>query len=228
MNEELPRRPALPAPLRPPLRETRSRPRSSSGGSGPPFLSLEYETAGAADEPRPFAFHEGDRVVLRIPNCIEFVVCALALHRLGAVVVPTNVLLRERIVTHIANTSEAKALIAHRDFVGDVEAGRGRLCWAVYRPGPQGWPSGVPFSLTSAVEMAERLGAPATPENTWFHPPLDQPPMLLQAARQLGRVDAVAGMFCQHGPGEPSLDPVAFRGILSPVVVLAGEQQAAL
>jgi len=69
---------------------------------------------------------KGDRVVLRIPNCLEFVVCALALHRLGAVVVPTNVLLRERILTYIANTSEAKALVAHRDFLDDVEAGRGR------------------------------------------------------------------------------------------------------
>ncbi len=69
---------------------------------------------------------KGDRVVLRIPNCVEFVVCALALHRLGAVVVPSNVLLRERILTYIANTSEAKALIAHRDFLEDVQAGRAR------------------------------------------------------------------------------------------------------
>lgn len=42
-----------------------------------------------------------------------------------------------------------------------VQAGRGRLCWAVYRHGPQGWPSGVPFALTSAAEMAERLAAAA-------------------------------------------------------------------
>jgi 2-aminobenzoate-CoA ligase len=75
---------------------------------------------------RALGIAEGDRVVLRIPNCIEFVVCALALHRLGAVVVPTNVLLRERILTHIVNTSEAKAVVVHRDCLAEVDAGRSR------------------------------------------------------------------------------------------------------
>ena len=66
----------------------------------------------------------GDRVVLRLPNSIEFVVCALALHRLGAVVVPTNVLLREPIVTHIVNCTAAKAIIVHEEFLDAVDRGR--------------------------------------------------------------------------------------------------------
>lgn len=68
----------------------------------------------------------GERVVLRIPNSIEFVVCALALHRIGAVVVPTNVLLRERILSYIVNACEARVVIVHRDCVDEVEAGRAR------------------------------------------------------------------------------------------------------
>ncbi len=73
---------------------------------------------------RGLGIGKGDRVILRIPNCVEFVVCALALHRLGAVVIPTMVLLRERTVTYIANTTEAKALIASHDLLEEIELGR--------------------------------------------------------------------------------------------------------
>lgn len=75
---------------------------------------------------RELGIGKGDRVVLRIPNCLEFAVSALALHRLGAVVVPTNVLIRERIVTHIVNTTEAKAVIASHDSLDEIEAGRSK------------------------------------------------------------------------------------------------------
>ena len=73
---------------------------------------------------RGLGIGKGDRVILRIPNCVEFVVCALALHRLGAVVIPTMILLRERIITHVANTSEAKAVISKHDLLDEVEMGR--------------------------------------------------------------------------------------------------------
>lgn len=76
---------------------------------------------------RALGVGKGDRVLLRIPNCIEFAVCALALHRIGAVVVPTNVLLRERVLEHIANTTEATAVIAHHAFLDELEAARPRL-----------------------------------------------------------------------------------------------------
>ncbi|MCC6472635.1 MAG: acyl-CoA synthetase [Burkholderiales bacterium] len=68
---------------------------------------------------------EGDPVVLRIPNCLEFPVCALALHRIGAVVVPTNVLIRERSLTHIVRTTRARAIIAGHECLDEVQAARG-------------------------------------------------------------------------------------------------------
>ena len=73
---------------------------------------------------RGLGISKGDRVVLRIPNCVEFVVCALALHRLGAVVIPTMMLLRERTVTYIANTAEAQAIICQHELLDEVELGR--------------------------------------------------------------------------------------------------------
>ncbi|MBI2953853.1 MAG: acyl-CoA synthetase [Chloroflexi bacterium] len=73
---------------------------------------------------RGLGIEKGDHVVLRIPNCLEFVVCALALHRLGAVVIPTMILQREKFITHVVNTAEAKALICSHDLLDEVELGR--------------------------------------------------------------------------------------------------------
>jgi 2-aminobenzoate-CoA ligase len=75
---------------------------------------------------RDLGIEQGDRVMLRIANSVEYVVCALAVSRLAAVVVPTMTLLRERVITHDANTSEAKAIICGYELLGEVEAGRDR------------------------------------------------------------------------------------------------------
>jgi 2-aminobenzoate-CoA ligase len=73
---------------------------------------------------RGLGIEQGDRVMLRVANSVEYVVCALAVGRLAAVVVPTMTLLRERVITHDANTSEAKIIICGHDLLGEVEAGR--------------------------------------------------------------------------------------------------------
>ncbi len=73
---------------------------------------------------RGLGIGKGDRVILRIPNCVEFVVCALALHRLGAVVIPTISLLREAIITYIANSVQAKVIISSHDLLDEIDSGR--------------------------------------------------------------------------------------------------------
>ncbi|MBI4321644.1 MAG: acyl-CoA synthetase [Chloroflexi bacterium] len=73
---------------------------------------------------RGLGIGRGDRVMLRIPNSIEFVVSALALHRLGAVVIPTLNLLREKTITHVANIAEAKAIVVSHDLREEIELGR--------------------------------------------------------------------------------------------------------
>ncbi|MBI2953479.1 MAG: acyl-CoA synthetase, partial [Chloroflexi bacterium] len=73
---------------------------------------------------RGLGIGKGDVVMLRIPNSVEFVVCALALHRLGAIVIPTMVLLREKTLTYVANASEAKAIICAHDILDEIELGR--------------------------------------------------------------------------------------------------------
>ncbi len=66
----------------------------------------------------------GDLVVLRVPNRPEFIVCALAIHKIGAVPVPTMMLLRERALTRIANKSRARFMIVDAELMEEVEKGR--------------------------------------------------------------------------------------------------------
>lgn len=73
---------------------------------------------------RGLGVEKGDRVMLRIANSVEYVVSALAVGRMSAVVVPTMTLLRAKVLTHDANTSEAKVIICGYELLGEIEAGR--------------------------------------------------------------------------------------------------------
>ena len=65
-------------------------------------LAAELEARGVA---------AGDRVVLFMPNGIAFIDAFLATLKLGAIVVPVNVLYRERELTHILGDAEPRAVI---------------------------------------------------------------------------------------------------------------------
>jgi len=54
----------------------------------------------------------GDRVALYLPNCPEFICCFYGILKLGAVVVPMNILFRALEIEHLLKHSEARILIA--------------------------------------------------------------------------------------------------------------------
>ena len=54
----------------------------------------------------------GDRVALYLPNCPEFICCFYGILKLGAVVVPMNILFRSLEITQLLAHSEARILIA--------------------------------------------------------------------------------------------------------------------
>lgn len=66
----------------------------------------------------------GDRVLLRIPDRPEHVVCILALLKIGAVAVPTFTLLRAADIAYREVDAEAVALIADARFLEEVEKAR--------------------------------------------------------------------------------------------------------
>src|SRR2546426_188615 len=96
------------------------------------ITALEYDSA--ADDLAQFTFGEletrsnrvarllnqrgfvrGDRLGFCLPNRVEFIDLFLACIKLGVIVVPINVLYREREIGHIVNDAEPKAIVTTHD-----------------------------------------------------------------------------------------------------------------
>jgi malonyl-CoA/methylmalonyl-CoA synthetase len=67
--------------------------------------------------------HRGDRLGLFLPNRVEFIELFLACIKLGVIVVPVNVLYRERELSHILGDAEPKAVVTTRDLAVYVPSG---------------------------------------------------------------------------------------------------------
>ncbi|HEX4945959.1 MAG TPA: AMP-binding protein [Blastocatellia bacterium] len=64
----------------------------------------------------------GDRLGFFLPNCVEFIDLFLACVKLGVIVVPINVLYREREITHIVSDAEPKAVVTTEDLAQFIPA----------------------------------------------------------------------------------------------------------
>jgi len=71
---------------------------------------------------RALGIQRGSRVLLMLPNIPEYVVAYFAILHAGAVVVPVNVMLREREIHFLMEDCEARAIITGQDTVHDVLA----------------------------------------------------------------------------------------------------------
>ncbi len=73
---------------------------------------------------RELGVTEGDRVILRMPNIPPALVANFATLKLGAVVTPTSPLFSRTEIAHVANDSEAVAIVVSAMLLGEVEAAR--------------------------------------------------------------------------------------------------------
>lgn len=73
---------------------------------------------------RELGVKEGDRVVLRTPNIPPALVANFAILKLGAVCTPTSPLFSRHEIAHVANDSEAVAIIVSAALLGEVEGAR--------------------------------------------------------------------------------------------------------
>lgn len=64
---------------------------------------------------------KGDKVLIFMPNVLEFVVSYFAIQRIGAIVVPVNAKFTLTEVEYVAEHSEASAIIAHEFIFASVE-----------------------------------------------------------------------------------------------------------
>lgn len=75
------------------------------------FAALDERSNRLAAELAARGVTAGDRVLLFMPNGVAFIDSFLATLKLGAIVVPVNVLYRERELTHILGDAEPRAVV---------------------------------------------------------------------------------------------------------------------
>jgi 2-aminobenzoate-CoA ligase len=73
---------------------------------------------------RQLGVQEGDRVILRTPNIPPALVANFGILRLGAVCTPTSPLFSRTEIAHVANDSEAVAIVVSAMLLGEVEAAK--------------------------------------------------------------------------------------------------------
>ncbi|MGD0627681.1 MAG: AMP-binding protein, partial [Thermodesulfobacteriota bacterium] len=64
---------------------------------------------------------KGDRYVIRTPNQPEYMIAFLGGQKIGAVPIPTNIMLREGELEHIINNSESVAAITTAKYIPAIE-----------------------------------------------------------------------------------------------------------
>jgi crotonobetaine/carnitine-CoA ligase len=84
------------------------------------FGEMELATRRLANSLRELGIGPGDRVMLMMANCPEFMETWLALHRLGAVTVTVNTAYRGVFLEHVANNSGARFIVAGAEFVPTI------------------------------------------------------------------------------------------------------------
>ena len=87
------------------------------------FAELERGSARVAGLLHARGMGPGDRVGLMLPNVPEFALAYYGVLRAGAVVVPMNVLLKQREVAHYLGDSQARLVLAWHAFAQAAEAG---------------------------------------------------------------------------------------------------------
>ncbi|MCS6985251.1 MAG: acyl-CoA synthetase [Leptospiraceae bacterium] len=64
---------------------------------------------------------QGERILIRLPNCLEYPITFFGALRYGAIAVPTSALLTGEEVRYIAKNSEASVIVTHKDMWGDLD-----------------------------------------------------------------------------------------------------------
>jgi len=81
------------------------------------YRQFQDDVLRAAGMFQSMGVHQGDRVCLFMPNCVEYLYCWFGLALLGAIGVPINTAYKRDESAYILNDSEAKALVAHQSLL---------------------------------------------------------------------------------------------------------------
>jgi 2-aminobenzoate-CoA ligase len=91
------------------------------------YAALQAAANRMANGFRKLGIQRNDRVLIRLPNCPEFIIAWLALQKLGAVTVSTMPLLRARELTHIAGDAGAAWAIVHTTLKEELDKAQAQV-----------------------------------------------------------------------------------------------------
>ena len=97
------------------------------GEKGYSYSFLNAEANKVANSLRSLGVHPGDRVSMWLPNCLEFITSFYGILKVGAVVVPMNILFKAREIEYLLSNSEAKVLITVAPCLETVRPVRNKL-----------------------------------------------------------------------------------------------------
>ena len=87
------------------------------------YAELDAASARVAEMLRARGINPGDRVGIMLPNVPQFAIAYYGVLRAGGVVVPMNVLLKQREVAFYLGDSQARFVFAWHEFAGEAALG---------------------------------------------------------------------------------------------------------
>lgn len=91
------------------------------------FAEANSRVNRAANALRDLGVNKGDRISIMLPNGLDFPIVWLAIGKLGAVTVPTNVTYQAHDLEYILNDSETSVMVIHPDYLPTLEKVRAKI-----------------------------------------------------------------------------------------------------
>ena len=133
------------------------RPALKLGDTVVTYAELEAASAGVAEMLHARGLSPGDRVGIMLPNVPQFAIAYYGVLRAGGVVVPMNVLLKQREVAFYLGNSQARLVFAWHEFAGEAALGAGEAGAEVIVVNP-GEFQDVPTDGAPPAAVVERAG----------------------------------------------------------------------
>jgi crotonobetaine/carnitine-CoA ligase len=86
------------------------------------FGSMDESAHRVANAMASLGVHHGDRVLVMVPNSIEFLQAWFGINRLGAVLVPINTAYKGAFLVHVINNAGAGVMVVDQEYVPFVQA----------------------------------------------------------------------------------------------------------